>query len=268
MIILTIILIIYLIIRIYKTATAPNPNSPINLSTLDELEQNPEFKEFTENFLCGLDFIQEIDDFPDEDSSKLKQNGYIERMINQKTIPEDNTILNNYFRAVLDSENKKTVYCYYYTTFKNAEEYGIYYRIGLGRMFNVFDKHIDRDKKKILLNKNDYKITYKSLQRIFIKNDEDIAKVLPKGVIIPIWDWSFYIRGIDCSDLGKNITNEQFWEYAQTTFLNEVLLTVEEIWKETCKAENKVFDEEKQQLINFAKKTLIRKAVYMGLGAV
>lgn len=80
MIILTIILIIYLIIRIYKTATAPNPNSPINLSTLDELEQNPEFKEFTENFLCGLDFIQEIDDFPDEDSSKLKQNGYIERM--------------------------------------------------------------------------------------------------------------------------------------------------------------------------------------------
>ena len=140
--------------------------------------------------------------------------------------------------------------------------------IGLGRMFNVFDKHIDRDKKKILLNKNDYKITYRSLQRIFIKNDEDIAKVLPKGVIIPIWDWSFYIRGIDCSDLGKNITNEQFWEYAQTTFLNEVLLTVEEIWKETCKAENKVFDEEKQQLINFAKKTLIRKAVYMGLGAV
>ena len=67
MIILTIILIIYLIIRIYKTATAPNPNSPINLSTLDELEQNPEFKEFTENFLCGLDFIQEIDDFPDEE---------------------------------------------------------------------------------------------------------------------------------------------------------------------------------------------------------
>ena len=135
-------------------------------------------------------------------------------------------------------------------------------------MFNVFYKHIDRDKKKILLNKNDYKITYRSLQRISIKNDEDIAKVLPKGVIIPIWDWSFYIRGIDCSDLGKNITNEQFWEYAQTTFLNEVLLTVEEIWKETCKAENKVFDEEKQQLINFAKKTLIRKAVYMGLGAV
>ena len=268
MIILTIILIIYLIIRIYKTATAPNPNSPINLPTIDQMKQDPEYKELAETLLCGLDFIQEIDDFPTEYSSELQQNGFIEKIIHQKTIPEENTIMKNYFRAVLDSENKKTVYCYYYNVIKNTEGYGIVYRIGLGSIFNIFDKYIDKDNKKILLNKNDYKITYRSLQRLFIKNDEDIVKALSKGVIIPIWDWSFYIRGIDYSDLGENITNEQFWEYAQTTFLNEVLLTVEEIWKETCKAENKVLDEEKQQLINFAKKTLIRKAVYMGLGAV
>ncbi len=268
MITLLIILIIYLLIRIYNTASAPTPNSPINLSTIDEFKQDPEFKEFADTFLCGLDFIQEIDDFPTEDSSKLRQNGFIERIIHQNTITEENAIMKNYFRAVLDSENKKTVYCYYYTTFKSAEEYSIVYRIGLGRMFNVFDKHIDRDNKKILLNKNDYKITYKSLQRIFIKNDNDIQKAYSQGIIFPIWDWSFYMKGINRSDLGENITNKQFWEYAQTTFLNEVLLTVEEIWKETCKAENKELDKEKQQLINFAKKTLIRKAVYMGLGAV
>lgn len=227
-------IVIKKVIDAYNT---PDTSGPVNFPRLEV------FDEEEQQWVFCHDYVQELELAPPAFQKLLENEDCFHRMINEKK--EGDESVRSYLCAVKAKDEKtgKTyVYSHYYDIGRSKDgDMSISFRIGLGKVMDVFDSFVNREKKIVTINRKKYPKTFLAFRNSFVETDADIKASIANGAIIPIWNYSSYVKMTTFSK-SKFSSVDEFRDWATSDFRISVIKEAKTILKEAKEVDDRVWE--------------------------
>ena len=234
---IAICIIIWIVLqRVIDAYNTPDTSGPVNFPSIDIVNEK-------DLWSCCYDYVQELELAPPAFQKLLENEDCFHRMIHEES--EGDETMRSYLCAikVKDEKTGKTyVYSHYYDICRNKDgNMSIAFRVGLGKVMDVFDGFVSREKKMVTVNRKKYPKTFQAFRNSFVETEADVKASMAKGVIIPIWHFSYYVKMATFST--SNFTSvDDFRDWAISDFRKSFIKEAKIILKESKEVDDRVWE--------------------------